>query len=612
MKKIIFILFLSLFLYFPVKIYAIEDGDFCGDRYLTIINPVRGRNLWNNEGLAPLENQYKVVNGFGMSATWLLQYDAIKDDEIINVVRQFDGNQERGLFLEVSENLAEDARVIYPHAVKWSDPGAIFLSGYTQNDREKIIDTLFDSYKKNFGHYPQSVGSWWVDSYSLNYMKEKYDIKAVLIVADQQTTDNYGVWGQWWGVPYYPSAVNILVPPQNLKEKQNIVVLQWAQRDLSLAYGEGHRYSNYSLQANDYLERGENIEYFKKLVATYLDCNIPISQITIGLETGMEGYTYSSEYIKQLSHLSSVEGLRAVTMSEFADSFSAVYPEYPTGMVLDDGDTTWTLSTKGRENIKLGDYQEYKSRVSFPDYFVADKSSFLERRLSSLKDINSTKLWIPWYLLVGILLGVFAFKKKLMHIWLPGAVFAAGAFGLLLKSNTQLGWKVYYGPVFENLGTAQVIAVLLSFLLTWGFYKIIKNKKLIWILPLVFGLTSLIKTFRYTFFEGKYYFGLMIDALRFVGITFSKLSGVQGIVRDFPSVYASALLRISDNHIWGGGLFPIIIYIAGNFIIAYLVWKCVTRVSDKTKKVIMFILVTLFFFHLINIINTDPVFVIPA
>jgi hypothetical protein len=213
---------------------------------------------------------------------------------------------------------------------------------------------------------------------------------------------------------------------------------------------------------------------------------------------------------------------------------------------------------------------------------------------------------------VGIFLGIFAFKKNLMHIWLPGVVLATGAFGLLLKSNTQLGWKVYYGPVFENLKAAQITAVLLSFFLVWVFYKIIKNKKLIWILPLVFGLTSLIKTFRYTFFEGKYYFGLMVDALKFVGISFSKLSGVQIVARDFPSVYASALLRIGDNHIWGRGLFPIIIYIVSNFVIACLVWKCVIRTSDKTKIIIMFILATLFIFHLISIINTDPAFVLPV
>lgn len=612
MKKIIFILFLSLFLYFPVKTYATENGNSCGDRYLTIINPIRGRNLWKDGSLASLENQYKAVNDFNMPATWLLQYDAIKDDEIINVVRLFNINQEKGLFLEVSEDLAKDARVLYPHAVKWSDPSALFLSGYARKDREKIIDTLFDSYKNNFGYYPQSVGSWWIDSYSLNYMKEKYDIKVALIVADQQTTDNYGVWGQWWGVPYYPSVANILVPPQNLQEKQDIVVLQWAQRDLSLAYGESPKYSNYSLQANDYLERGQSIEYFKKLVATYLDCNIPISQITIGLETGMEGHTYLGEYIKQLEYLSSVEGLRAVTMEKFASSFSTAYPEYPKELVLDDGDTVWLLSTKRRENIKLGDYQEYEPKTSFSDYFVADKASFLERRLSSLKDINPTELWIPWYLLVGIILGIYVFKKKLMYIWFPSIAFAIGVFGLLLKSNTQFGWKVYYGPVIENLVAAQIIVVFLSFLLTWVYYKIIKNKKLIWILPLVFGLTSLIKALRYTFFEGKYYFGLMLDALRFVGIYFSKLSGLQLVARDFPSVYASALLRIGDNHIWGRGLFPIIIYIVSNFIMACFVWKYVTQASDKTKKIIMFILATLFIFHLISIINTDPVFVLPV
>jgi len=610
MKKIYLILFL-LFVFLPSGVHADESLG-CDNRNLTIINPVRGRELWGIKSLEPIKNQYEAVKERNLAATWLLQFDAINDEELSSFIKSMDQDQELGLFLEVSEDLATNAGVIYPHATPWDDPKAIFLSGYSQSDRKRLINTLFSRFKDEFGFYPSSVGAWWIDSYSLNYMKEKYDIRAALIVADQQTTDDYGVWGQWWGVPYYPSKTNILVPAQDLKGKQKIVVLQWAQRDLSLAYGEGPRYSNYSLQANDYLERGRDIEYFKRLVGTYLDCAIPIGQITVGLETGMEASTYLNEYAKQLEYLKNIEGLKAVTMKEFAENFSAVYPEYPVEVELNDESATWLLSTKRRENVKLGDNQEYKSGASFPDYFIADKSDFLDRRLPSLNSLNSTEVWHPWFLLIIVALGFFAFKKKLMYLWVPGVAFAVAAFGLLLKSKIRFGWKVYYGPVFENLELAQILVVLLSFALVWIFYKIIKKKRSIWILPLIFGLTPVLEAFRYALFEGEHYFGVMVDALKFIGVKFSKLSDLQIIVRDLPSVYASSFLRIGDNDIWGRGLFPIIIYIMGNFALAYLVYRWIGRVSDKKKRIIMFILVVLFFFHLLTIISADPVFVLPA
>ena len=251
MKKII-IFCLILFFGFRQNIIANE-------KFVTIVNPVRGRELWKDKSLMPIETQYGAIKKFNLSATWLIQDDVLTDKELISKIKNFDENQELGIFLEVSKNLALKSRIYFDEQRPWYDPGVIFLSAYDITDRKKIIDTMIKNFKNVFGYFPKSVGAWWIDSYSQQYLENKYNIKIFLICSDQKTTDKYGIWGQWWGYPYIPSPNNILVPGDSKS-----VVIQWAQRDLEKAYfGEGFKVSNFSLQANDYLSQKLNIKYFE-------------------------------------------------------------------------------------------------------------------------------------------------------------------------------------------------------------------------------------------------------------------------------------------------------------------------------------------------------------
>ena len=220
------IVILVFFFVIPTEINAQTESVGCDNRYLVLTNPVRGRERWFDKSLTPLTDQYKEIKKYNYPATWLIQYDALQDKDIVSEINKFDNSHEIGVFLEVSPQFTQDARVIYPHAVAWDDPNAIFFSGYKQSERRRLIDTLYNNYKNIFGEYPTSIGAWWIDSYTVNYIKDKYGLDAVLIVADQQTTDDYGVWGQWWGVPYYPSKANILVPASE-DSKMDVVVMQW-------------------------------------------------------------------------------------------------------------------------------------------------------------------------------------------------------------------------------------------------------------------------------------------------------------------------------------------------------------------------------------------------
>lgn len=612
--KVLVLVCALVFLVQARQAYASENQ--CENRFLTLVNPVRGRERWFDKSLDPIINQHTLVSDSGFSATWLFQYDALIDDELINEVGSWDDNQEIGLFLEVSPGLARDSRVIYPHAVAWDDPNAIFLSGYSQSDREKLIDTLVAKYQKRFSKYPRSVGAWWIDSYSLNYLVEEYGVNAALIVADQLTTDDYGVWGQWWGVPYYPSKANVLTPASELANKQDVVVAQWAQRDLSKAYGRGPKYSNYSLQANDYTERGETTQYFAKLANTYLDCELGLGQITVGLETGIESVRNLEEYSRQLEFLGTLDNIHSVSMEKFSQKYSEAYPDLSANLLLSDDKTEWVLEKDKRENKGLSDYIIYNPDVSFSDYFIADKSTFLDRRLPEKDERSVNDNYEPWFLAILIVSGLVFIRKNLVQEWFSAILILTASFGLLLRSKYALGWKIFYGPGADLLIIEQILVVLLVLGLVLVIKMLAERKKLkeyyllLWLIPLVFGLEVLLRSARYTYISGMHYLGFMLDQFRFIGVSVQKPFKLGIVNQDFPSVTAGALLRFDFSVIYGHRILWLVLYPLGFIAAAMIIWLALKRSSRRIQIIVLAILLVLYIFQVIYIITADPKLVI--
>jgi hypothetical protein len=316
--KITFVsLLFFLLLYEPVKA---ENNQF-----VNVINPVRISKYTEDIG-ENLEVQYSVVSDYGLPATWLLTYDVLVNPGVRRVVESFNDEQELGVWLEVSPGFAEAAGVAYNDTGFWHHAKSVFLSGYSQEDRKQMIDTFFSKFKEVYGYYPKSVGAWWVDSYSLSYMQEKYGIAANLGVADQFSTDGYQVWGQYWSVPFYPSLYHTGMPASDVNNKLDVVNLQWAARDPV----RGYYSSLYSTQ--DYFTTKEklDIKYFEELVKTYAFARgNKFGQITVGLESDLSPEAYEGEYKKQMEvvakYVSSGE-VEALTMGEFSKWYRKSFP----------------------------------------------------------------------------------------------------------------------------------------------------------------------------------------------------------------------------------------------------------------------------------------------
>lgn len=371
-NKVVF--FVLIFFLFPPKIFANENN-----QYITIVNPVR-ISTYTKSVSDNLRSQYKVISDNKLPATWLLTYDVLKNREAINLLKKMNKSQELGIFLEITPMLANASGVIYNETGSWHHATSVFLSGYTQEDREKLIETIFEEFRKNFGYYPKSVGSWWSDGYSLNYMKDKYEITANLTCSDQFLTDGYQLWGQPWEVPFYPNKFYPGAMASNFKTKIDLVNLQWAPRDPK----GGYKSSLFSTQ--DYSVIGLDFNFFKKLVDVYgRKHSNDFGQITIGLESDLSPDVYQGEFKKQIEYAKSLKDLgefNVTNMLEFGNWYRYKYKSLSPSHLIESDNVEWYQTSRYRvgiefndDKVKIFDLRSFSQTLIDP-YFVSPNKSF--------------------------------------------------------------------------------------------------------------------------------------------------------------------------------------------------------------------------------------------
>jgi hypothetical protein len=195
-------------------------------KVLNIVNFVRSADprFPRKSLLEALRKEVELNLKYGFENTILLQYDALVDREMMAEALKSDKSKtEFGLWFEMSRPLNEAAGL--PWKVKgryknWNwhwhiNPG--FLMAYTQAERKALIDAAFRRFKADFGYYPKSVGSWLLDSWSMDYMEKTYGVEGFCICREQDNTDAYGLRGGYSNGAYYPSKKNMLSAAVDMK-----------------------------------------------------------------------------------------------------------------------------------------------------------------------------------------------------------------------------------------------------------------------------------------------------------------------------------------------------------------------------------------------------------
>lgn len=388
-------LFLTVLILLPAPALGALDNQF-----VTIINPVRVAPYAKNP-LASLQAEYTQVKKYNLPATWLVTFDIIDRPEIVKFLKTLPSDQEIGVFMEISDNFANAASVPYNKSSSWHFAGSIFLSGYAPAHRRQFIDTILEKFKTEFGKYPKSVGAWWIDSPSLEYMRSKYGVYANLGLADQFDTDGYQVWGQYWSTPFYPSRLHAGIPASDPANKLDVVTVQWAPRDPLSGYDS----SLYSSQ--DYFTTPQKLgaDYFKKLIEFYTTAGSnQFAQVVVGLEADLAPASYAGEFalwMKEVSALRS-RNVRPVTLSQFANWYRQKFPGLspPQLIVSDDwqgGPQTavWYQSPQYRlglvidktnSKVTLRDWRTYSDTFREPYYYHPNKNEQVQIYIPSIID----------------------------------------------------------------------------------------------------------------------------------------------------------------------------------------------------------------------------------
>lgn len=330
----IFIFWILIFVPFVIPQNNTAFAEKASNSFISIVNPVRISSYTKNSGKS-IKAQYEQIKNRNFPATWLITFDVLTNEEAISSLRKFDNKQELGLFFEVSPNFARASDVIYNQTDSWHRSNSLFLNGYSQQDRIKLINHLFNTFKKEFGYFPKSVGAWWIDAFSLEYMSEKYGVIANLNVADQAGTDGYSIWGTYWSSPYYPSKINAAFPANTKENKLDVVTIRWASRDPLNGYKSPDERESTRFSTQDYFTIGLGHDYFESLLRLYT--NRDFGHITIGLEGDFPPEVYDGNFSTQLSIAQRLEAdgeVKFLTMSDFANAYRNKYKIFsPSGLI---------------------------------------------------------------------------------------------------------------------------------------------------------------------------------------------------------------------------------------------------------------------------------------
>lgn len=184
---------------------------------VNIVNFIRGNEYrCEVDLLEPVREQLALLKKYGFDGTFLLQYDALTDRRFTDILDGAEPWTEIGAWFEIVEPLCADAGIPWRGEHIW-DPHspADFSAGYSQQDREKLVDAYFAKFREIYGDYPHTLGSWFLDAHTLSYACRKYGLSAACICKDQWGTDGYTFWGGFWNGAYYPSDRNMFCPAQS-------------------------------------------------------------------------------------------------------------------------------------------------------------------------------------------------------------------------------------------------------------------------------------------------------------------------------------------------------------------------------------------------------------
>ena len=364
-------------------------------RIINIVNFIRQTDyrLENSDALMfeTVEKQIDLVNQYNFPATFLFQYDALINPEYQKLMKtKLSPTCELGAWWEITQPHVEAAGLKWRGEHSWvSTANIAFTPGYTLEEREKLVDVYMAKFKEIYGKYPKSVGSWYVDSHTLEYMYKKYGIVASCNCKDQVGTDGYTLWGGYWNQAYYPSKLNAYMPAQTDEYQIPVPVFRMLGSDPMYQYdaGIGSNHQGVITLEPVYTEGGKSKKWVDYFLKTIVDepC-LAFNYAQAGQENSFTWSGMGEGLVMQFplfDSLSKAGKIRVETLEESGRWFKEQFPKTPATAITTLADvrnegnkSVWYNSRFYRSNL----YWE-KDGFCFRDIHLFDekmKSEYLD------------------------------------------------------------------------------------------------------------------------------------------------------------------------------------------------------------------------------------------
>jgi hypothetical protein len=298
--------------------------------------------------------QQETAHKNGLKTTIQITYASLFSDKIVEVAKEHHEKYGDEIGLSLLGLPCKEFREKYH-----TEDFCIWM--FSDEDKKRIVDDVFSLFYSKFGFYPTSTGSYFLDSFTINYIKEKYPmVKCAVATCWEEGPKAYHTCNNSWYTfmdggpwnPWIPSKINSHCPAMNKEDDSGIVAIPHLSRDL-LACFDGNG-SNFGTHPQNVL-RG--MIYYKENGETYYPYLFNLIDQYRHLAKYNNGYSYNMmfvgpgwlnkmgrwespyELLKQsyedgmayYGKLKKEGKLEDLTMSEFADVYRATHKDYKTG-----------------------------------------------------------------------------------------------------------------------------------------------------------------------------------------------------------------------------------------------------------------------------------------
>ncbi len=236
-------------------------------------NGAVGHGALLQESLDIFRLQQEIAHKNGIKTTIQMTYASLFNDEAVALAKEHHAAYGDEISLTLLGLPCEQFREKY----KTKD---FCIWMFSKEDKIAIVRDVFELFFERFGFYPESTGSYYLDAFLINHIKENYpSVKCAVATCFEEGPKAYHTCNNSWYTlmdggpwnPWIPSKQNTHAPAANEAEDSGIVAIPHLSRDLIACYdGNG---SNFGTHPQNVLRgmiyEGDQYPYLYNLIDQY-------------------------------------------------------------------------------------------------------------------------------------------------------------------------------------------------------------------------------------------------------------------------------------------------------------------------------------------------------